>query len=147
MDLLSNGPLNEADLVHSPLLLGASKSRNALDSTPIRLKQVAQISKQESCDDDELLLADGIDSSCKKRTNNLLQLSPSDIMASDERNESDQWSKYRVKNILGEGSYGKVYKVQRVPQTTRRIESSALNSDLMEPQTLTANSKSTHQLR
>lgn len=27
---------------------------------------------------------------------------------------NDEWNKYRIIEILGEGSYGKVYKVQRL---------------------------------
>lgn len=36
----------------------------------------------------------------------------------------DDWAKYRVVSVLGEGSYGKVYKVERVaqdPQPTARV--------------------------
>ena len=38
--------------------------------------------------------------------------------------ETDQWSKYKVISVLGEGSYGKVYKVQRT-ETAASVELSA----------------------
>ena len=72
IDLLSNGPLQDTDLVQSPLILGTDKSTTsritALDSTPAaQIALQVGISKQASCDD-ELLMMDEIGSSVRKQT-------------------------------------------------------------------------------
>ena len=42
---------------------------------------------------------------------NLLELTADTIDEPREETLCDEWAKYRVISILGEGSYGKVYKV------------------------------------
>jgi len=39
----------------------------------------------------------------------------------------DEWSNYRVVSVLGEGSYGKVYKVKRI------FARAQLNEDILTP--------------
>ena len=36
----------------------------------------------------------------------------------EEKDTKDEWAKYRVISVLGQGSYGTVYKVERVSNST-----------------------------
>ena len=36
----------------------------------------------------------------------------------EEKDSKDEWAKYRVISVLGQGSYGTVYKVERVSNST-----------------------------
>ena len=65
---------------------------------------------------DDTSAAESVASNLLELTQETKKLMKSECDADDRQaNEvNDEWNKYRIIEILGEGSYGKVYKVQRL---------------------------------
>ena len=65
---------------------------------------------------DDTSVAESVASNLLELTQETKKLMKSECDADDRQaNEvNDEWNKYRIIEILGEGSYGKVYKVQRL---------------------------------